>query len=126
MSHPLHPVTPLQVEVVNHPQPRKFERRAAYGTAVLTAVNPSRQIAGYDPLREYIRFSGAANAYVISSSISQANDAANVATPYVNPNGRLVQANSLEIVTEGQNEVWVTGNTYPTMIGYEIIRKVPE
>ena len=126
MSHPLHPVTPLEVKVVNHPEPRKFERRAAYRTAVLTAANPYAQLAGYDPLREYIRFSGAANAYVISGSISQASDAANVATPYVNPNGRLVQANSLEIVTEGQNDVWLTGNTYPTMVGYEIIRKVPE
>jgi hypothetical protein len=126
MSHPLHPVTPLKVEVVNHPQPVKFERRAAYRTVVLTAANPFAQIAGPDPLREYIRFSGAANAYVISSSVSQASDAANVATPYANPNGRLISANSLEIITEGQTDVWVTGNTYPTMVGYEIIRKVPE
>jgi hypothetical protein len=120
-------VEPIPVQVINHPEPKRYEKRAAYRTAVLTANNPSAQLAGYDPLRICIRFTGHANAFVVSGSISQANDPNNL-TGVANPNGRLIPAGATntEFTTEGQNEVWVSGATYPTIIGYEIIRKVPE
>jgi len=119
---------PLPVHVVNHPEPKRYEIRAAYRSAVLTVTNPFAQIAGYDPLRECIRFSGGnVNAYVISGSISQASDANNLAAVIANPNGRLIPAAAnWAPFTEGQNEVWLSAGVYPTIIGYEIIRKVPE
>lgn len=117
---------PIQVEVTNHPEPKKFEVRAAYRSAVLTSANPVMQIAGYDPLRERIRFSPAVNAYVISGGISQATDGSNTAASIVNPNGRFMPSGTAEYVSEGQNEIWVSTGTFPTVIGYEIIRRVPE
>lgn len=118
---------PIPVEIVNHPEPKKFETRAAYRSAVLTAANPWAQIAGYDPLRECIEFSPASNAYVISGSISQATDGNNLVAVIANPNGRYVPANVATVIqTRGQNDVWVSAGVYPTIIGYEIIRKVPE
>jgi hypothetical protein len=120
-------VEPVDVRVINHPQPKKYEIRASYRTVVLTATNPAIQVAGYDPLREEIRFSPAANAYVISSSISQATDPNNLVNPLVNPNGRIVPAAlGTEVITCGQNDVWLSNGQYPTVIGFEIIRKVPE
>lgn len=118
---------PVPVEVVNHPEPKRFEVRAAYRSIVLTANNPSAEIAGYDPLRECIEFSPAANAYVISGSVSQANDPNNLAATIVNPNGRYIPANAgFQVTTTGQNDVWVSTGTYPTIVGFQIIRKVPE
>jgi hypothetical protein len=125
-------MTTVQVEatpvrVVNHPEPDKYEVRAAYRSVVLTAANPAQQVAGYDPLRKLIRFSPASNPYVISGSISQASDPNNLVASATAPNGRYVPANlGTEVLTEGQNDVWVSAGTYPTIIGFEIVRKVPE
>lgn len=207
-------IEPIPVQVVNHPEPKRFEVRGARRTAVLTAANPNAQIAGFDPLRECIYLSPAANAYVICGSISQASDQNNTTAPasvtttpavanqiplaatgvaaysnnpvgviqtitggtvtqiaingtvtgltsgtfyvpafgtvtvtysvapttyittgipvtstpipFANPNGRVVLANAPEVRAEGQNEVWLVTNVYPTAIGYEIVRKVPE
>lgn len=126
MSHDK--VVPLQVEVTNHPEPKKWERRAAYQSKVLTASTPFDQVCGYDPLRECVRFSGGnANPYVISGSKSQASDVNNLAAVIATPNGRYVPANAAyETTAEGQNDIWVSAGVYPTIIGYEIIRKVPE
>lgn len=117
---------PIKVHAVNLPEPKTYECRSSYRTAVLTALNPTVNIAGYDPLRERIRFSPAQNDYVISGGISQAEDQLNLVTPYANPNGRLVPAlTNAEVICEGQNEVWLSASVYPTMVGYEIVRKVP-
>jgi hypothetical protein len=121
-------VQPVPVEVINHPEPKKYELRAAYRTVVLTATNPSAELAGYDPLRVCLKFTGHANAFVLSGNISQANDPANLINPLVNPNGRMIPAGAtnVEYQAEGQNEIWASGGQYPTVIGYEILRKVPE
>jgi hypothetical protein len=120
---------PVQVEVVNHPQPKKFEVRAAYRTCLLNSNNTFEQIAGYDPLRTMIRISGTTKNVIVCGSISQASDgnnAAGVAT--AKPNGRLLPLGTFEWTVEGQNEVWLTCATadMPVAIGYEIIRSVPE
>lgn len=121
---------PIQVEVVNHPQPKNYELRASYQTVMLTVTNPYAQIAGPDALRERIRLSPATKAYVIGGSISQASDPNNASgAATAKPNGRLIPAtNVTETIVEGQNDVWVAGATadLPFAIGYEIIRKVPQ
>lgn len=126
MSHPVTKTTPIDVRVVNHPEPANYEVRSAFRSAVLTATNPSIQIAGYDPLRKCIWLSPAVNAYVIAGSIGQAQDPNNLAASIAQPNGRYVPANVPETIVEGQNEVWIATGTYPTVVGYEIVRKVPQ
>lgn len=120
---------PIQVEVVNHPEPRKYEIRAAYRTAIINAANPYQQITGYDPLRMRIRISGTTKNIVVCGSISQASDPNNAAgAATAAPNGRLLPLGTFEWTVEGQNEVWITAATadMPIAVGYEIVRKVPE
>lgn len=121
-------VEPIPVQVINHPEPKRYEKRAAYRTFVLTAAQPFVNVAGYDPLRICIRLTGHTNSFVIAGSVSQASDPNNAVPNPPAPNGRLIPANAInvEFVTEGQNEIWFAGNTFPTVIGCEIIRKVPE
>lgn len=120
---------PIEVRVVNHPEPRRYEIRAAYQTAVINAANPYVQIAAYDPLRIKIRISGTTKNVIVCGNISQASDgnnAAGVAT--AKPNGRLLPSGTFEWTVEGQNDVWLTAATadLPVNVGYEIVRKVPE
>jgi hypothetical protein len=123
-------IQPVPVEVINHPIPKRYECRSSFRSIVLTAANPYQQVAGFDPLRERIKLSGVANAVVVGNSISQASDPNNVANPYVAPNGRFIPGGAalaaIEWTIEGTQEVWLSGNTYPTIVGIEIIRKVPE
>lgn len=118
-------VEPIPVEVINHPEPKKFERRSTQRTFVLTAQNPFANVAGYDPLRETMFLIAKTNDVIIASSVQQAADPNNAASPYVAPNGTLLIAGQ-RWERKGQNEVWLAGNTFPTMIGVEIVRKVPE
>lgn len=124
---------PIQVEVVNHPQPKKYLIRSSYRTVQLSLAVPVVQIATYDPLRVRIRFSNTIKGYVICGSLSQAQDPANSLGPATAvPNGRYVygtsQAANGEAITEGQSEVWLTGGVgdFPFVVGYEIVREVPE
>jgi hypothetical protein len=120
---------PVKVQVVNHPEPTRYEVRAAYETAILNAANPYQQIAGYDPLRMMIRISGTSKSVIVSGNISQASDADNLAgIATAKPNGRLLPAGVVEWTVEGQNDVWLSCATadMPVAVGYEIIRKVPE
>lgn len=126
MSHPVRESTPIKVEITNHPEPENCEVRSAYRSAVLTSTNPFTQIAGFDSLREAVHFSPAANSFIICGNVSQASDPNNLIALTTNPNGRYVPANAnFDVIAHGQNELWVTGGTYPTIIGYEIVRKVP-
>lgn len=238
---------PIEVRVVNHPTPKRYELRGAYRSAVLTAANPYQQIAGPDPLRKHITMGpavvqitpgsvdntgnttspgggatiaqvqlgvgtyqvqwlvelsgtvsatdlnnfqlfqsgtganfavltsenpGAAgsyaqqtvtitstnannfikiitvgagtvganyagsltvtqiqnpnSAYVVSGGISQASDPNNAAIPVSQPNGRLIPISSPEVKIEGQQEIWVSASQFPTIVGYTIVREVPE
>lgn len=120
-------VEAIPVEVINHPQPKRFLRRAAFRSFVLTAANPYQQVAGSDALRECIRISPVTNAIVVGGSISQASDPNNLGAAITQPNGRFIPAGtSNEFIVEGTNEVWFSTGTYPTIVGVEIIRKVPE
>lgn len=122
-------VTPIPVMVLNHPQPKSYERHSAFRSFVLSAANPYQQVAGYDPLRECIRVSGVANAIVICGSISQASDPNNTVSPFAAPNGRFIPGGAalaaMEWTVDGTGEVWIATNTFPTIVGVEIIRKVP-
>lgn len=120
---------PIQVEVVNHPEPKRYEIRAAYRTAVINSANPYQLIAGYDPLRVKIRISGTTKNIIVCGSVSQASDTNNLSgVATAAPNGRLLPAGTFEWTVEGQNEVWITAATadLPISVGYEIVRKVPE
>jgi hypothetical protein len=118
---------PIQVEVTNHPQPKKYLLRGAYRSIVLTAANPYQQICGPDPLRVYVTMSGVVNAVVICDSISQASDLNNAVNPVVQPNGRYIPAGaSAKWDIEGHQEIWVVASVFPTIVGYTLLRKVPE
>ena len=118
----------VPVEVINHPTPKRYSLRAAYRSAVLTSANPYQQIAGPDPLRKHITLSGVAKNVIICGSISQASDPNNQVTATPNPNGRFIPLGVMEWCIEGQQEVWVTAATsdLPVIVGYTIVREVPE
>lgn len=118
-------VEPVPVQVVNHPEPKKYEIRSTHRTFVLTATNPFANVAGYDPLRMCIYLVSKTNDVIVASSVQQAADPNNAASPYTAPNGTLVPA-GIRWKREGQNEIWLAANTFPTMVGVEILRKVPE
>lgn len=118
---------PVKVEVINHPQPKRYELRGAYRSFVLTAANPYQQIAGPDPLRKYITISGnATNPLVICGNVSQASDPNNAAVPITQPNGRYIPPGIEEWCIEGQQDVWVVASAFPTIVGCTILREVPE
>ena len=95
---------------------------------MLTATNPYVQVAGFDPLRDCIKFAGHANSFVVAGSVGQAADPNNAIAPPTAPNGRFIPAaaTNVEFTVHGQNEIWFAGNTFPTVIGVEILRKVSE
>lgn len=130
MTHTNVDVVPVPVHVMNHPEPKRFLCRSSFRTVVLTATVPYTQLAGFDPLRERVKISGLANSIVVTSSTGQASDPANLVAVPANPNGRLIPGGAtiqaMEWTIEGTQEIWFSGGTYPTMIGCEIIRKVPE
>ena len=118
---------PIEVKVVNHPKPTRYELRGAYRSVVLTAANPYQQLVGPDPLRKHITAGPlGANPIVVCGSISQASDTNNAVNPVTQPNGRYVPANSQEFQIEGQQEVWIVASAFPTIVGYTIVREVPD
>jgi hypothetical protein len=131
MSHAETGVEPVPVTVVNHPTPSRYSCRSSFRTIVLTATNPYAQLAGADPLRKCVRISGVQNPIVIGNSISQASDPNNLAAAIANPNGRYIPGGAalqaMEWIVEGgDNEIWFSAGVYPTIIGCEIVREVPE
>jgi hypothetical protein len=64
--------------------------------------------------------------YVVSGSVSQASDPNNAASPVTQPNGRLIPINTPEVKIEGNQDVWVSASQFPTIVGYTIVREVPE
>lgn len=103
-------------------EPRREEYRVSHRTIVLTAANPAQMIAGYDPKRDSLHITVADNPVVITSSTGQANDIANLTIGLAAPNGRYVPIENPEIIVPGPDEVWVSGPTYPTRVGFTIVR----
>lgn len=103
-------------------EPRRKEYRVSHRTIVLTAANPAQMMAGYDPKRESLHITVADNPVVITSSTGQASDAANTTGTLATPNGRYVPIENPEITVPGPDEVWVSGPTYPTRVGFTIVR----
>lgn len=124
-------IVPLDVNIVsgtlNIGEKRPKENRAAHRTVVLTAANPSFNIAGFDPARKCVSLNVMDNTVVLSSSTSAANDPANtaIANALANPNGRILPvSNGSEYYLETQDELWISANTYPTRVGITIIREI--
>lgn len=103
---------------------RRIEFRGSEKTIVLNAANPAQMLAGYDPLRDEVRITVSDNPVILSRSTGQANDTANTTGTLANPNGRILTNGAGEYVARGANEVWVSGNIYPTRVGFEIVRTV--
>lgn len=119
-------IEPIRVHVVlddtHSDKERRIEFRSSEKTIVLTAANPAQMIAGYDPLRDEVRITVSDNPVVLSRSTGQANDAGNITGTLAIPNGRILANGASEYIARGANEVWVSGNTYPTRVGFEIVR----
>lgn len=128
MSH-VDTYPPLEVHVVGGTvdvgEKRPKENRASHRTAVLNAANPTFNIAGFDPLRVCVYIDVMDNPVVLSSSIGQASDLANTTGTLTNPNGRILPvSNGAEYHLETQDELWLSTNTYPTRVGFTIVREI--
>lgn len=122
-------IEPLDVRVVSGTldigQKRPKECRASHRTAVLTAANPTFNIAGFDPMRKSIALNVLDNPVVLSSSISAASDPGNTSGGLATPNGRILPvSNGSEYNFETQDELWLSAATYPTRVGFTIIREI--
>lgn len=122
-------VEPIPVHVVSGTvdigPKRPKERRASHRTIVLTAANPTYNIAGYDPARKCISINVSDNPVVLSESIGQASDPANTTGTLANPNGRLLGvSNGSEYYLETEDELWLSAATYPTRVAFTIIRRI--
>lgn len=122
-------IPPLDVHVVSGTldigDKRPRENRASHRTVVLTAGNPSYNIAGFDPARKCVSLNVLDNPVVLSSSISAANDQANTTGALATPNGRVLSvSNGSEYYLETQDELWLSAATYPTRVGITIIREI--
>ena len=128
MSH-VDTMPPLEVHVVGGTvdvgTKRPKENRASHRTIVLTATNPTYNIAGFDPARKCISLNVLDNSVVLTESTGQASDAANTTGTLTTPNGRLLGvSNGSEYYLETQDELWVSAATYPTRVGITIIREI--
>lgn len=122
-------IPPLDVHIVSGTvtvgDKRPKECRASHRTAVLNAANPTFNIAGYDPARKCISINVLDNPVVLSESTGQASDLANTTGTLTSPNGRLLPvSNGSEYYIETQDELWLSTNTYPTRVGFTIIREI--
>ena len=120
---------PLDVHIVSGTvtvgDKRPKECRASHRTIVLNASNPTYNIAGYDPARKCVSINVLDNPVVLSDSIGQAGDQANTTGTMLNPNGRLLAvSNGSEYYVETQDELWLSTNTFPTRVGFTIIREI--
>lgn len=122
-------IEPLDVRIVastvTEGTKRPKECRASHRTAVLTAANPTFNIAGFDPARKCISINVLDNPVVLTSSTGQASDTANTSATLATPNGRLLPvSNGSEYYLETQDELWLSAGVYPTRVGYSIIREI--
>lgn len=122
-------IPPLDVNIVsgtvNVGEKRPKECRASHRTAVLTATNPTYNIAGYDPARKCISINVMDNPVVLSESTGQASDLANTTGTLASPNGRILPvSNGSEYYIETEDELWLSTNTFPTRVGFTIIREI--
>jgi hypothetical protein len=102
---------------------RPRELRTSHRTIVLTATNPYTLIAGTDPARIAIFLNVMDNPVVLSGSISEASDANNLSGTMSAPNGRLMQVGN-DYWLRGNDDQYISTNTYPTRIGITILREV--
>ena|ERR1700757_163931 len=128
MSH-VDAYPPLEVHIVGGTvdigDKRPKEYRVSHRTIVLTASNPAQMVAGYDPARCEIYINVLDNPIVVSASTSQANDANNLTGTLATPNGRIVAvSNGSEYCIKGPDETWISTNTYPTRVGFTIVREI--
>jgi hypothetical protein len=120
---------PLDVHIVSGTvevgTKRPKECRASHKTIVLNAANPTYPVAGFDPARKCISINVLDNPIVLSESSGQASDLANTTGTMLNPNGRLLGvSNGSEYYIETQDELWFSTNTYPTRVGFTIVREI--
>lgn len=122
-------IEPLDVRIVastvTEGEKRPKECRASHRTAVLTAANPTYNIAGFDPARKCIAINVMDNPVVLTESTGQASDLSNTTGTLANPNGRILPvSNGSEYYLETQDELWLSTNTYPTRVGFTIFREI--
>lgn len=119
-------IPPLSVRIIGDEtkqEKRPHEVRTAHRTIVLNAANPYVQVAGYDPARIEIYMNVLDNIVVISGDMGQASDLANTSGTNSAPNGRIMPI-GIDYCLKGQDEMWVSGATYPARVGITIIREI--
>lgn len=122
-------IEPLDVRIVastvTEGTKRPKENRASHRTAVLTAANPTFNIAGFDPARKCISLNVMDNPVVLTNGTGQASDTSNTSGTLATPNGRILPvSNGSEYYLETQDELWLSAATYPTRVGFTIIREI--
>lgn len=122
-------IEPLDVRIVastvTEGTKRPKENRASHRTAVLTAANPTFNIAGFDPARKCISINVLDNPVVLTNGTGQASDTSNTSGTLATPNGRILPvSNGSEYYLETQDELWLSAATFPTRVGFTIIREI--
>lgn len=122
-------IEPLDVRIVastvTEGTKRPKENRASHRTAVLTAANPTFNIAGFDPARKCISLNVMDNPVVLTNGTGQASDTSNTSGTLATPNGRILPvSNGSEYYLETQDELWLSAATFPTRVGFTIIREI--
>lgn len=122
-------IEPLDVRIVastvTEGTKRPKENRASHRTAVLTAANPTFNIAGFDPARKCISLNVLDNPVVLTNGTGQASDTSNTSGTLATPNGRILPvSNGSEYYLETQDELWLSAATFPTRVGFTIIREI--
>ena len=119
-------VPPIPVHIISDATKdmlRPVEWRTANRTIILNAANPVAQLVGYDPARVEIYLNVLDNPIVLSGDISAASDLANTTGTMTAPNGRLMPV-GIDYCIKGQDELWISTNTYPTRVSFTILRKI--
>lgn len=110
---------------LTNPEKRPKEKRVAHRTFILTAANPTVNVAGFDPARCEMHINVLDNPVVVSSSTGQASDPANTTAALASPNGRILTiSNGSEYLIPGPDETWLSAAVYPTRVGVTIVRDI--
>lgn len=118
-------VPPILVQIAPDPskEKRPKEIRTSHRTIVLSANVPYALVAGVDPARIAVLMNVMDNPIVLSGSISEASDTANLTGTLINPNGRLMPVN-VDYKIPGQDDMYISAATYPTRVGVTIVREI--
>ena len=118
---------PVKVHITGSDIPfgkRQAERRLTTFTKVLTAAQPFTQIAPYDPGRICAYIRALDQDTVVSTSLGEAQDAANTTASQPFPDGQLIpKTDTTPTKFEGAQPMWITAAVYPARVTVQLLHE---